>query len=129
MGVGPCGGPPCVLYLASCFFKQKTAYEIRPRDLSSDVCSSDLTPSTSSPSRIGKPKPARNPELSASGARGKLKSFFKFEIHTGWPVCQMRPGSPTFFGNNSPRHANSKSSASTIGPCHTRSEEHTSEPQ
>src|ERR1043165_1591669 len=25
-----------------CFFKQKTAYEIRPRDWSSDVCSSDL---------------------------------------------------------------------------------------
>ena len=25
------------------FFKQKTAYEIRPRDWSSDVCSSDLT--------------------------------------------------------------------------------------
>ena len=24
------------------FFKQKTAYEIRPRDWSSDVCSSDL---------------------------------------------------------------------------------------
>src|ERR1043165_8425144 len=26
------------------FFKQKTAYEIRPRDWSSDVCSSDLGP-------------------------------------------------------------------------------------
>src|ERR1043165_7594943 len=26
----------------SCFFTQKTAYEIRPRDWSSDVCSSDL---------------------------------------------------------------------------------------
>src|ERR1043165_2124229 len=26
------------------FFKQKTAYEIRPRDWSSDVCSSDLLP-------------------------------------------------------------------------------------
>src|ERR1043165_2603924 len=31
-------------FVASCFFvfKQKTAYEIRPRDWSSDVCSSDL---------------------------------------------------------------------------------------
>src|ERR1043165_10202163 len=27
---------------AICFFNQKTAYEIRPRDWSSDVCSSDL---------------------------------------------------------------------------------------
>src|SRR3546814_4604647 len=39
----------CVLYLArfSCFlfffFKQKTAYEMRISDWSSDVCSSDLT--------------------------------------------------------------------------------------
>src|ERR1043165_3200981 len=29
------------------FFKQKTAYEIRPRDWSSDVCSSDLDQRTS----------------------------------------------------------------------------------
>src|ERR1043165_6434565 len=28
--------------LTHIFFKQKTAYEIRPRDWSSDVCSSDL---------------------------------------------------------------------------------------
>eukprot|EP01048_Picozoa_sp_COSAG05_P043760 COSAG05_NODE_24374_length_252_cov_0.509804_1_plen_28_part_10 len=27
--------------LASCFFKQKTAYEMESRDWSSDVCSSD----------------------------------------------------------------------------------------
>src|SRR3546814_6469706 len=32
--------PGCGLY----FFKQKTAYEMRIRDLSSDVCSSDLFP-------------------------------------------------------------------------------------
>ena len=31
-----------VLALLFFFFKQKTAYEIRPRDWSSDVCSSDL---------------------------------------------------------------------------------------
>src|ERR1043165_9139335 len=30
------------------FFKQKTAYEIRPRDWSSDVCSSDLLISSAS---------------------------------------------------------------------------------
>src|SRR3546814_7963700 len=30
------------------FFKQKTAYEMRISDWSSDVCSSDLTPGTSS---------------------------------------------------------------------------------
>ena len=33
-----------IVLLSFCFFffKQKTAYEIRPRDWSSDVCSSDL---------------------------------------------------------------------------------------
>src|SRR3546814_8768722 len=30
--------------LCICFFKQKTAYEMRISDWSSDVCSSDLTP-------------------------------------------------------------------------------------
>src|ERR1043165_10162608 len=34
-------GSMCVFF----FFKQKTAYEIRPRDWSSDVCSSDLAAS------------------------------------------------------------------------------------
>src|SRR3546814_1801272 len=35
----------CVVYLCTCFFffKQKTAYEMRISDWSSDVCSSDLT--------------------------------------------------------------------------------------
>src|SRR3546814_10087847 len=33
----------CVEYFVLCFFKQKTAYEMRISDWSSDVCSSDLT--------------------------------------------------------------------------------------
>src|SRR3546814_3047808 len=32
----------CSLYFLFCFFKQKTAYEMRISDWSSDVCSSDL---------------------------------------------------------------------------------------
>src|SRR3546814_1721697 len=32
----------CVLLFCFCFFKQKTAYEMRISDWSSDVCSSDL---------------------------------------------------------------------------------------
>src|SRR3546814_4782833 len=32
----------CVLYVVFFFFKQKTAYEMRISDWSSDVCSSDL---------------------------------------------------------------------------------------
>src|SRR3546814_4347527 len=33
---------PVLLYCVFCFFKQKTAYEMRISDWSSDVCSSDL---------------------------------------------------------------------------------------
>src|SRR3546814_14453620 len=32
----------CILVRSCCFFKQKTAYEVRISDWSSDVCSSDL---------------------------------------------------------------------------------------
>src|SRR3546814_5620049 len=38
------GMPPNNLYMAFLFFKQKTAYEMRISDWSSDVCSSDLLP-------------------------------------------------------------------------------------
>src|SRR3546814_2176372 len=34
----------CVLFKCFFFFKQKTAYEMRISDWSSDVCSSDLSP-------------------------------------------------------------------------------------
>src|SRR3546814_5946664 len=32
----------CICFIIFCFFKQKTAYEMRISDWSSDVCSSDL---------------------------------------------------------------------------------------
>src|SRR3546814_1108178 len=40
----------CFLILVFFFFKQKTAYEMRISDWSSDVCSSDLASSSSTPS-------------------------------------------------------------------------------
>src|SRR3546814_3681289 len=42
-----------------CFFKQKTAYEMRISDWSSDVCSSDLTRRTPFEGK-GKPEPLRH---------------------------------------------------------------------
>src|SRR3546814_5970472 len=39
------------LYIVFCFFKQKTAYEMRISDWSSDVCSSDL-PAASAASQL-----------------------------------------------------------------------------
>src|ERR1043165_7412321 len=73
------------------FFKQKTEYEIRPRDWSSDVCSSDLqTPS----GRLGRarsaeiPTPTHRlyPRESSDSPVSQPLSFFKSRrsIHSTW---------------------------------------------
>src|ERR1043165_10091489 len=51
------------------FFKQKTAYEIRPRDWSSDVCSSDLEVGYSTLTNLGIQWPGQA-SLSVIGAAG-----------------------------------------------------------
>src|SRR3546814_1612283 len=43
------------------FFKQKTAYEIRISDWSSDVCSSDLRPRQGTPGADGRPRLLAHP--------------------------------------------------------------------
>src|SRR3546814_1666049 len=48
------------------FFKQKTAYEMRISDWSSDVCSSDLRDSAGFPARPGRP-----------GSRGLVLPFYR----------------------------------------------------
>src|SRR3546814_6410584 len=54
------------------FFKQKTAYEMRISDWSSDVCSSDLVTSTPTVSATPKPTPSHtrltSPQLHTSGS-------------------------------------------------------------
>src|SRR3546814_11283386 len=42
----------CVCLICFFFFKQKTAYEMRISDWSSDVCSSDLTTTASAPNSM-----------------------------------------------------------------------------
>src|SRR5216117_3873749 len=55
------------------FFKQKTAYEIRKGDWSSDVCSSDLT---------GLDQPARQGEAEAGSLVGTVESAVELlELH------------------------------------------------
>src|SRR3546814_2162986 len=49
-----CMGLPCIVFMFF-FFKQKTAYEMRISDWSSDVCSSDLLDAESTPEALGKP--------------------------------------------------------------------------
>src|SRR3546814_2004161 len=92
----------CVVFF---FFKQKTAYEMRISDWSSDVCSSDLTNSARSCARSKRSTPV--PRLTARSL----------------PLAQRRSAS----GSNSRTPASRnvpKSSNSRL-----RSEEHTSELQ
>src|SRR3546814_8278418 len=51
-----------MLYSTLCLFKQKTAYEMRISDWSSDVCSSDLSPA------IGEYSPDVDPTMSRTAA-------------------------------------------------------------
>src|SRR3546814_2441108 len=51
------------------FFKQKTAYELRISDWSSDVCSSDLSASLGQPRRGRGPRPAQDVRLGRSEER------------------------------------------------------------
>src|SRR3546814_9600863 len=57
-----------MLFVLLCFFffKQKTAYEMRISDWSSDVCSSDLPPATSPSSARPSPPPAPGTSTSPS---------------------------------------------------------------
>src|SRR3546814_14243076 len=70
----------CILYwLYVFFFKQKTAYEMRISDWSSDVCSSDL----SSPARTG--RPGRTPPAPLGSPTGSAR------WHGGRIGCRCRP--------------------------------------
>src|SRR5215467_15896211 len=54
-----------------------------------------MTPTTSSPSLTGKPMPVCNPSFVATGAREKLMSLVTSVTHSGLPLLQTRPGTPT----------------------------------
>src|SRR3546814_5964168 len=60
----------CFLLLYFCFFKQKTAYEMRISDWSSDVCSSDLfSPSPPPSPREGEGFRGKSPHESSNGSQ------------------------------------------------------------
>src|SRR3546814_1977046 len=64
----------CVVFLGGtfCFFKQKTAYEMRISDWSSDVCSSDLDPRKNT----SRPHPgASHPQCGTTGLATPQRSF------------------------------------------------------
>src|SRR3546814_3555225 len=105
----------CVFVLLYCcffFFKQKTAYEMRISDWSSDVCSSDLT-------RTGR---------DGGGWPGRRSGALR------WRSCSTRPGSsrsPPATSRTAGRSVSRTTSASArpSSAWPTRSEEHTSELQ
>src|SRR5262245_66626686 len=54
-----------------------------------------MTPTTSSPSLIGKPMLVCKPSFVATGALKKLLSLVTSVTHSGLPLLQTRPGRPT----------------------------------
>src|SRR3546814_4226985 len=69
------------------FFKQKTAYEMRISDLSSDVCSSDLTDprykaTDEYDETVRKFRPLNNHYLSLSGTSGNTSAFLSLNYQT-----------------------------------------------
>src|SRR3546814_3356993 len=120
----------CVLLCVFFFFKQKTAYEMRISDWSSDVCSSDLAPRRT-------PSPRRSPTAARSRARralpGRIRSDACVAIsvpcqsscvgaHLGANALPATPGRArvrSYKGRHCPRQARRLQ----------RSEEHTSELQ
>src|SRR3546814_1817085 len=89
------------------FFKQKTAYEMRISDWSSDVCSSDLScPSTNS-------RAAFSP-LSSEKSPGRMPGLRSLAIFV---IASTKP------------RWRSRASRLCLGPALWRSEEHTSELQ
>src|SRR3546814_3917530 len=66
------------------FFKQKTAYEMRISDWSSDVCSSDLAEDRRRPAVVERPQGEEGSREEA-GRKGRL-SFQAFRNAEGGPV-------------------------------------------
>src|SRR3546814_4437380 len=112
------------------FFKQKTAYEMRISDWSSDVCSSDL--------RCWRAEARRqsHPGRTASGTPGPVRSW-RSRSRIGWSGVRAiaRALSPAASSRDSvagpaPRRQRQRRRArATDPPTGSRSEEHTSELQ
>src|SRR3546814_10709728 len=80
-----------LLFFVVCFvfFKQKTAYEMRISDWSSDVCSSDLGPgghpalAMCAANAVAVPDPAGNRKLDKSKATGRIDGMVALAMAEG----------------------------------------------
>src|SRR3546814_3512914 len=98
------------------FFKQKTAYEMRISDWSSDVCSSDLGGGPARRQRRGAVDNERAPRHSRGGALAGCRAGPWDRCGLGIPERRVRPHERPHGGTGT-------------GRCLDRSEEHTSELQ
>src|SRR3546814_1110941 len=76
----------CVVVCVVCFFKQKTAYEMRISDWSSDVCSSDLASRDDPASSDASKAPLASAMAAAAGLVGCVQNR-RNEVRqiVGWP--------------------------------------------
>src|SRR5881392_4167257 len=68
------------MFLVFFFFKQKTAYEITHSDWSSDVCSSDLEPS----SPVASAWPCAVTTVTAYASKANEKQAQRMSVGLGW---------------------------------------------
>src|SRR3546814_2076311 len=82
----------CVLVCVFFFFKQKTAYEMRISDWSSDVCSSDLLGAAKVPDVLVFEKRAIGSAWSGDGgySSGHLTLCSPAEKDVGFPYSELR---------------------------------------
>src|SRR3546814_7243733 len=104
-----------------CYFKQKTAYEMRISDWSSDVCSSDLLSFTWRPCAFYSAARFRGTETDATDRRQISASGATIDAHDDF---QNHAGG---IGDQRPFGLRNEHSAIRCGP--RRSEEHTPELQ
>src|SRR3546814_2028614 len=72
----------CVFYTLFFFFKQKTAYEMRISDWSSDVCSSDLAPLVRRRLGCRLDRNRRATSANAMAAPGLISRYARTLIHS-----------------------------------------------
>src|SRR3546814_7797933 len=116
------------------FFKQKTAYEMRISDWSSDVCSSDLDwslprHSTDAAGR-GQPRRHRWPRLARNGAGTNQSAAKKMDSWVS-PTCPKATSTSRLATTHSENNLHQGKSVGVRASAtdHSRSEEHTSKLQ
>src|SRR3546814_6903879 len=119
------------LYIVFFFFKQKTAYEMRISDWSSDVCSSDLARRSRRPAVGARPPPSRYRAGRICARRDRRQSARSAgAISAAGPAVGVGRGGDLVGAVRPGRHlVDRRQHPGAAVPGRARSEEHTSELQ